>query len=181
MGSKSQTGPFWVYFSESLLQWKTVHVLSMLFSTFLDLLNEDHKKRLILLVSRRNLCLMILHFRLFYFHHQPAHFCLFFPLFLPVVCSLYLSHSALMYSFSRPHWMQSHSSVKLFWESKCHSIHITFSPFCHGEAVGNFDLVPRTHTNTYTHTMFDLIWFGIQDAWALAHNAAPNVTAILWQ
>lgn len=26
-------------------------------------------------------CLMILHFRLFYFHHQPAHFCLFFPYF----------------------------------------------------------------------------------------------------
>lgn len=168
-----------------ILQWKTVHAISMLFSTSLELGSGDCKKRkrLILLVSGRNLCLMFLHLTLlFYFHHQPAHSFLLFPFFKSVIHSFYLAPLTLL--------SPSHSECKatawwnaeLFWESKCHFTHITFSLFCHREGVGNFDLVPPTHTNTYTHCIWPhLIWHaGCPSAWALAHNAAPNVTAVQW-
>lgn len=64
------------------------------FSTSSDFGNEIHKKKktaVILVVSRKNLCLMFLPFMpVFYFHRQPAHFLHCFPF---IICCLSVSLS----------------------------------------------------------------------------------------
>lgn len=110
--------------------------------------------RLVLLASNRNI-----------FGHyvssiyQPIHFCVFPPFSLTAI-------SLAVCSFSRPHWKQSHSSAKhptLPGEQM--SLHKCYIQVCFatGRMVGNFNFVPPTHTNAYTHTIFGLIWFGIRD------------------
>lgn len=126
---------------------------SLLFSVSLELGNRKKRKRLTLLLSRRNLCLMSLHLMLSFFFLPST--CPLFPLFL-ISRSLYLSLPLL----ALLSW--SHSECKaialcnteLFWESKCH-LTLTLHSVCF--ATGRLWVILiscHPPTQIHTHTLY---------------------------